>query len=428
MRRRLIAFAAAALLAGASPMPAAPRVHVVTVSLKPGASEPSVAIDPADPRHALVAYQTPAHLVETRDGGRTWTQRSVAPKDYRVSGDVSVAFASPHHAVLAYIAFDRLGTNEYWAHGATRNGIFVRRSADGGRTWNPRPVAVYAVSGSPNRFEDKPYVVADRARGRLYVGWTEFTLTRSRMLVARSTDGGATWSAPLQVGPDGSPRDDNGAVEGFDGAVGAGGTLYAVWQDGRRVLFSASSDGGASFREPRAVADVPSMNYAITGFGDRVDNGFPQIALDANRGRLYVTWSDYRNGDVDVFAATSVDGGATWSGPVRVNDDALHDGADQFMQWLAVDPADGSAFVVYYDRRADPRNLAARAVLARSVDGGATFRSALLDAAPIDPRRQFTGDYIGVDARGGYVYAAWTALTSGTRPRTVLRVGVTRSR
>ena len=30
-------------------------------------------------------------------------------------------------------------------------------------------------------------------------------------------------------------------------------------------------------------------------------NGFPQIAIDPKSGRIYVTWSDYRNGDLDVF-------------------------------------------------------------------------------------------------------------------------------
>ena len=42
-------------------------------------------------------------------------------------------------------------------------------------------------------------------------------------------------------------------------------------------------------------------------------NGFPQIRVAPNGkiGRLYITWSDYRNGDVDVFCSTSDDGGHT---------------------------------------------------------------------------------------------------------------------
>ena len=43
--------------------------------------------------------------------------------------------------------------------------------------------------------------------------------------------------------------------------------------------------------------------------------GFPQVALDPRSGTLYVSWSDYRNGDVDVFLSRSTDRGRTWSAP-----------------------------------------------------------------------------------------------------------------
>src|ERR1039458_8533223 len=119
-------------------------------------------------------------------------------------------------------------------------------------------------------------------------------------------------------------------------------------------------------------------------------NGFPQIAIDPRSNdlrskdprnkdprsrRLYVTWTDYRNGDLDVFCSTSTDGGKKWSAPVRVNNDAVHDGADQFFQWLAVDPIDGSVNVIFYDRRGDPKNRAQTVTLARSTDGGSSFQN-----------------------------------------------------
>ena len=34
-------------------------------------------------------------------------------------------------------------------------------------------------------------------------------------------------------------------------------------------------------------------------------NGFPQIAIDPKSNRIYITWSDYRNGDLDVFVSSS---------------------------------------------------------------------------------------------------------------------------
>jgi len=58
---------------------------------------------------------------------------------------------------------------------------------------------------------------------------------------------------------------------------------------------------------------------------------------------------------------------------VRVNSNPLHDGTDQFMQWLAVDPVSGAANVIFYDRRGDPENKSATVTLARSSDSGKSF-------------------------------------------------------
>jgi hypothetical protein len=66
-----------------------------------------------------------------------------------------------------YIAFDKLGTENYWAHNATRNGIFVRRTLDGGRTWEKHAAAVIAQKTAPGiPFEDKPGIVADNTNSR----------------------------------------------------------------------------------------------------------------------------------------------------------------------------------------------------------------------------------------------------------------------
>jgi hypothetical protein len=141
-------------------------------------------------------------------------------------------------------------------------------------------------------------------------------------------------------------------------------------------------------------------------------NGFPQVSIGpdiAGKGqRLYVTWSDFRNGDVDVFCATSADGGKTWSQATRVNDEPLHSGTDQFFQWLSVDPVDGSANVVFYDRRQDERNRSQVVTLARSTDGGNTFRNYAWTRDAFTSGETFLGDYSGISAYAGRVYGIWT--------------------
>ncbi|MGH9375303.1 MAG: sialidase family protein, partial [Terriglobia bacterium] len=302
-------------------------------------------------------------------------------------------------------------------HGATRNGIYVRRSLDGGRTWDASDIPVVQHATAPGiPFDDKPYIVADNTSGpyagNLYVGWTRWELDDSRLLFSRSTDDGNTWSQPVELDSHpGLPRDDNGGLEGFDGAAGPDGTLYVVWTDGSRITFTESKDGGRTFAPPRAIIHTAPAFFTVDGVSR--SNGFPQIATDS-RGKLYVTWSDYRNGEVDVFCSTSQDHGRSWTPAVKVNSDPIHDGTDHFFQWLAVDPVTGAANVIFYDRRGDPNNQRQIIVLARSTDGGETFANYAWMTKPFDADGLFIGDYTGLAAFDGRVYGAWTVKLPGT--------------
>lgn len=430
--RRLLALAAGAAVccaataapARAQTLAAAPGAQVTVLTPRPGFfNEPSVAINPINPNQVAAAFQSPAAVSYSQDAGAHWqASRGVAPSNYAVSGDVSITYDILGHLILCYIAFDKLGTPEYWARGATRNGVFARRSLDGGKTWGPNAAAIDEQPTRPLMpFEDKPYIMADNNpsspyAGSLYVGWTEFTLTKSVILFSRSTDGGITWSPPHEISTaSGYPRDDNGALEGFAATVGPDGTVYAVWSNANSVVLATSADGGRTFTASRKILDVAPPYFEIEEL--KRTNGFPQISADQRTGRIFITWSDYRNGDVDVFCSTSPDRGATWSRPVRVNDDALHNGADQFFQWLAVDPADGSANVVFYDRRADPRNHSATITLARSTDGGQTFKNYGWMDKPFDADGQFIGDYTGIAALNGRVYGVWAITARRRRTR-----------
>jgi len=239
------------------------------------------------------------------------------------------------------------------------------------------------------------------------VGWTRWSLTDSKILFSRSTDDGKTWSPAIEIDQTpGLPRDDNGADEGFDGAVGPDGRLYAIWSQDNYIFLTVSRDGGKTFSRARPIIHTAPIMFAVQTL-ERA-NGFPQVAIDPRSQRLYVTWSDYRNGDIDIFCSTSTDRGKRWSEPVRVNNDPIHNGADQFFQWLAVDPADGSADVVFYDRRADPANKMQTVTLARSTDHGNTFQNYAWTTDPFSASDVFFGDYIGIAAFGGRVYGAWT--------------------
>ncbi len=414
----LVAFIGVATSLYGQALPKAPGAEVFSLTPTPGPfTEPGIAVNPNNPQQVVAVFQDNAHASYSEDAGRTWhAAEGVASANYKVSGDVSTAFDNLGHAFICYIAFDKLGTFNYWSHGATRNGVFVRRSLDGGKTWEAKQVSVAENASEPGiPFEDKPYLVADTTSGagksghagNLYVGWTRWTLTGSEILVSRSTDDGETWSQPIEIDRHpGLPRDDNGAAEGFAGAVGPDGRLYAVWSQDNDILLATSRDGGKTFSPAQAIIHTAPIMFAIDTL-ERA-NGFPQIAIDPRNKRLYVTWTDYRNGDLDVFCAISSDEGKKWSAPVRVNDDAVRNGADQFFQWLAVDPTDGAVNVIFYDRRGDPKNRAQTVTLARSTDGGLNFQNYAWTTEPFVAGGVFFGDYSGIAAFGGRVYGVWT--------------------
>jgi hypothetical protein len=426
-RAHLAAMAAASLFSAtvlsAQDLPKVPDAHIFTLTPEPGYfTEPGVAVNPNNPHQVVAVFQDNVHTAWSQDAGRTWTVEDAAPKNYRISGDVSTTFDNRGHAFVCYIAFDKLGTFNYWAHGATRNGIFVRRSLDGGKTWEAEHIPVAEQLSQPGiPFEDKPYIIADNSKskytGNLYIGWTRWRLTDSQMVISRSTDAGKTWSQPLEIDAHpGLPRDDNGAAEGFAGVVAPNGTLYAIWSQGDDIMLTSSRDGGKTFSHARTAIHTAPIMFAIQTL-ERA-NGFPQIAVDPKGKRLYITWSDYRNGDLDVFLATSDDGGKRWSKPVRVNTDPIHSGAEQFFQWLAVDPVDGSVNVLFYDRRGDPDNRKQIVVLARSTDAGASFNNYAWTDNPFEAGGVFFGDYTGLAAYGGRLYGVWMEKPAPPPPAT----------
>jgi hypothetical protein len=406
-----------------SGLPPAPHRHLTMVSPNDiRANEPSVAVNPNNPDQVVAAFQ-PAGIAYSIDGAQTFALADLPPVEgWRGGGDVSVTFDSKGNVYLATLHFDKLGSASYWGHGAGRNGIFVRRSHDGGKAWEKDAVAVKAVEKEQanQEAEDMPRVFADARphspyRGNVYVGWIEWQIDKSIILFARSVDGGKTFDTPKRISTHaGMPRDDNGGLVGFDCAIGADGTIYAIWNDASTIAFTQSRDGGKTFSASQSVLNVGPPYFGGAGGIPGVSRamGFPQIGVGKRTPKhgtpLYLSWSDYRNGDVDVFCAHSTDG-RTWSPPVRVNDDPIHNGIDQFFQWMTVDPVTGDVYVQFYDRRDDPNNRKTGFTLARSSDGGKTFVNYAWAENSFDPQvPAFLGDYSWLTAYDGRVYGAWT--------------------
>src|SRR5215472_18335050 len=81
-------------------LPAAPERSIHSLTPEPGYfTEPGIAVNPQNPEQVVAVFQDNVHASYSDDAGQTWhAAEGVAPKNYRVSGDVSTVFDNQGHA------------------------------------------------------------------------------------------------------------------------------------------------------------------------------------------------------------------------------------------------------------------------------------------------------------------------------------------
>ena len=167
-----------------------------------------------------------------------------------------------------------------------------------------------------NYLLDKPWVAADSSSGNVYVVMTTFDASIPNLPdwidFTRSTTGGRTWSAPVQI----SDFLTNGLVQAPQLALGPAGKLYAAWQcigdtiNVDYLKFTQSTDLGVSFAlETTPVTYYPNFGSGDPGYNREVGIQFPSLTVDrttsATRGRVFLAWSESWDHLDQVFPTTS---------------------------------------------------------------------------------------------------------------------------
>lgn len=379
-----------------------------------GVCEPSIIVNPKNTDHMVAGIILDLYYY-SKDGGLSW-QGGPLESPWGVWGDPCVIVDTTGRYYYFHLANPPEGN---WI-----DRIICQSKDSIGASWDRK--SFMGLNGA--KAQDKEWAIVCPFTNNIYISWTQFDeygvsdpACLSIIRFSRSTDQGLTWMEPVKLNNvNGNCVDDGNTVEGAVPAVGPDGEVYVVWAGPDGIRFNRSLDQGITWLQNDILVNQQGGNWDQNNIpGISRCNGMPVVVCDLsggeNHGTIYVNWTDQRNGenDTDVWLVKSVDGGNTWSEPVRVNDDPP--GRHQFFTWMAIDQANGNLYFVFYDRRNYADNQT-DVFLASSGDGGQTFINTLISESPFVPNQNiFFGDYTNISAHNNVIRPIWTRMHNNVR-------------
>jgi Neuraminidase (sialidase) len=212
------------------------------------------------------SFHQPAWFARSTDGGQTWQPATIifdpGPTSFTIGNQIVVLPDGTLLDVFDSGDFDQTGKSTFVEE--------VIRSTDHGMTWShPKPIVVGADEdiGVVDPFTGAflrtgsglPDIAVDRSSGAVYVVWEDgrfSNLQREGIALAKSTDGGLTWSTPQQVNQVPSTQAFTPSVQ-----VASDGTVAVTYYDLRNATTPSttnlptddwivrSHDGGATWSE-----------------------------------------------------------------------------------------------------------------------------------------------------------------------------------
>lgn len=192
--------------------------------------------------------------------------------------------------------------------------IYFDKSIDGGNTWLQNDIVVanqpggwdYPIPGI-YRCNGLPITLTDTSsksphRGNLYVTWSDQRngITNTDIWLARSTNAGNTWSAPLPINTHDTTNAQQflcwPAIDPYTGYI------YVLYYDRTGatnlqtyVTIASSTDGGNTWINKKITKNPFSPN-ALEFFGDYTN-------IVALRGKVYPIWTEMSNKTTAIYTA-----------------------------------------------------------------------------------------------------------------------------
>jgi hypothetical protein len=311
---------------------------------------------------------------------------------YERASDPWVAISPNGTAYLMSLSVD----SNPGGFGTSPNAMLVMRSTNNGASWGNPTTLIRDTS--PNILNDKNSITADpNSSSFVYAVWDRlasppsgttaqppFDNSRSftgDVYFSRTTNGGRSWEPARKIYKAGTISQTIGNVIAvlpttapFNGAlVDVFTLLHGTRNDqdtrGYSIAAIRSTDHGATWTKKEIIINDFLRGIVVDpddGAAHRTGDINPEVAVDPGTGALYVVWQDLRFGPRSSIAfSQSLDGGLTWSAPIKVNQTPPADPGEPAGNNQAFTPmvqvlSDHTVAVSYYDFRNN------------TADGGAT--------------------------------------------------------
>ncbi len=359
------------------------------------------------------------------DGGATWGQTSLPLQTGdSFHSDPTVDWTSDGTAWSTTIGINSTGTTLK---------MRAYKSTNGGATWT----FDNTFSGTQTN-TDKQMIWVDHSatspfKDQIYACWHN----GAPQFFNRRTGPAGSWQTAIQI----SGSETTGTAIGCDVKTNSAGDVFVFWPDtgSRRVNVAKSTNGGASFGAPVRIATTfDSFDIGVPSFNSRRQLIYTSGGAykTSTKNMAYAVWSDLTGATgcasasnepgssttstckTRIWFARSSDGGATWGSPAMINNQSSLN--DQYNPWLVVDETNGQIAVMYYDTVADSTRKKTNVYYQASFDDGASWSTPLKvttaqtdeTVAGSDSGNQY-GDYNSLSGIAGTFFPSWTDRRSG---------------
>lgn len=280
------------------------------------------------------------------DGGATYSAPIKVAPTALISGISTLVLDGAGNPFIAWTGFT----------GSPVIGVFLSRSTDHGATFLP-PVGI----SSPSQSANLANLAVDK-NGNVMVTYLDITTNSPRLFAARSSNGGASFSTPVQISQTGESISSIGGPVAFD-STGSAYVVYSNLTPSVPTINMTKASDGQRFATRTIISDLDvaafAPNLAIDGSDnlyvtfynrgffapffsrevmlikstDRGNSFRPQIDASNNfgestipfvilgkSGEVNLVWQDTdENDQSDVFVARSTDGGIVFTEPVNLS-------------------------------------------------------------------------------------------------------------